>query len=144
MYASSADELEAATEALELMPHKGYVARVKLFPERKAKWVLLFRLDLTTRGHKTNNFAEASIRILKDVILRRYKAHNAVALVDLVTDTWETCFRDKLTDHANNRVPAHQLCYSKLLQKKLATAAKNIRALGNYVYEVPSATCLEY
>lgn len=67
IYASSTDELNAAaTEQLLSMPNKEYVQRVQRFLKQKAEWVLLFRPELTTRGHNTNNFAEASIRILKN------------------------------------------------------------------------------
>ncbi|EEC09299.1 hypothetical protein IscW_ISCW019942, partial [Ixodes scapularis] len=81
MYATSSEEFDCAIEELRQMPHRGYVARVEAFLERKTESVLLFRLAITTRGHNTNNFAEATIRILKDVVLCRRKAYNAVALV---------------------------------------------------------------
>lgn len=140
MYASSAADLEAAIEQLQLMSHKQYVQRVATFLERKAEWVLVFRSNLLTRGHNTNNFAEASIRVLKDVVLHRRKAYNAVALVDLVVDIWESYFRLRLLDHAYNRVPAHQLLYHKLLERMPSGAAEKIRPLGDSTYEVPSST----
>ncbi|KAH9366840.1 hypothetical protein HPB48_019513 [Haemaphysalis longicornis] len=120
------------------MNHKEYVQRVTTFLERKAEWVLLFRSDLLTRGHNTNNFAEASIRILKDVVLRRRKAYNAVALVDLVVDIWESYFTLRLLNHAYNRVPAHQLLNHKLLERMPSGAAEMIRPLGDSKFEVPS------
>lgn len=46
MYASSVDELKVATEALERMPLEVYMARVKLFLERKVDRVPLFCLEL--------------------------------------------------------------------------------------------------
>lgn len=140
MYASSAADLEAAIEQLQLMSHKQYVQRVATFLERKAEWVLVFRSNLLTRGHNTNNFAEASIRVLKDMVLHRRKAYNAVALVDLVVDIWESYFRLRLLDHAYNRVPAHQLLYHKLLERMPSGAAEKIRPLGDSTYEVPSST----
>ena len=35
-------------------------------------WCMAFRRDLMTRGHGTNNFSEANMRIFKEVILERY------------------------------------------------------------------------
>lgn len=138
MYATSSEELDCAIEELRQMPHRGYVARVEAFLERKTEWVLLFRLAITTRGHNTNNFAEATIRILKDVVLCRRKAYNAVALVDLVASVWEGYFERRLLTHANNRVSSHQLLYDKLLQRMPEGAAQTVQALGNNVYQVPS------
>ncbi|KAH6945296.1 hypothetical protein HPB50_007758 [Hyalomma asiaticum] len=139
MYASSMGELDAAVEQLKSMTNKEYVQRVEKFLQRKAEWVLLFRSKLMTRGHNTNNFAEASIRILKDVVLHRRKAYNAVALVDLVVEVWEAYFKLRLLDHAYSRVPAHELIYHKLLDKMPQDAAKGIKPLGSNRYEVPSA-----
>lgn len=84
MYAATVDEMEAAVKELQGRSHQGYIKRVMAFLERKSEWVLLFRSGLTTRGHNTNNFAEASIRILKDIVLHRRKAYNVVALVDFI------------------------------------------------------------
>ncbi|KAM7301395.1 uncharacterized protein ISCGN_016914 [Ixodes scapularis] len=138
MYATSPEELNCAIEELRQMPHRGYVARVEAFLERKTEWVLLFRLAITTRSHNTKNFAEATIRILKDVVLCRRKAYNAVALVDLVASVWEGYFERRLLTHANNRVSSHKLLYNKLLQRMPEGAAQTVQALGNNVYQVPS------
>lgn len=100
--------------------------------------MLLFRSNFLTSGPNTNNFAEAPIRILKDMGLRRRKAYNAAALVDLVVDIWESYFGLRLLDHAYHRVPAHQLLYHKLLERMPSGAAEMIRPLGVSKFEVPS------
>ncbi|KAM7315756.1 hypothetical protein ISCGN_005539 [Ixodes scapularis] len=138
MYASSPDELDAVTEELQQKSHQRYVARVEAFLERKEEWVLLFRSSTTTRGHNTNNFAEASIPILKDVVLCRRKAFNAVALVDLVATVWEGYFQRRLLNHAFNRVSARHILYDKILQRMPASAPQAVRPLGSHVYQVPS------
>ncbi|KAL1467959.1 hypothetical protein MTO96_041802 [Rhipicephalus appendiculatus] len=119
------------------MPNKEYGQRVQRFLERKAEWVLLFRSEHTTRGHNTNNYAEASIRILKDVVLHRRKVCNAVALVDLVMEVWEGYFKLRLLDHAYSRVPTHELLFHKLLCKMRRDAASRIKLLGRNVYKLP-------
>ncbi|XP_065306334.1 uncharacterized protein [Dermacentor albipictus] len=138
MYASSAEELAAATEELLRKPHRAYVTRVRAFLERKEEWVLFFRLSLMTRGHNTNNYAEATIRVLKDVVLGRQKAYNVVALVDLVATVWEDYFSRRLLNHAYNRVPAHQIFYSKLVHRMPESVAQSVCALGDSLYQVPS------
>jgi len=44
---------------------------------------LAYRNNIITRGHETNNYAEATVRLLKDIMLMldRQKAFNVVALV---------------------------------------------------------------
>ncbi|KAG0419844.1 hypothetical protein HPB47_003838 [Ixodes persulcatus] len=63
---------------------KAFVARVEAFLGKREEWVLLFRANITTWGHNTNNFAKATIRVLKDMVLNRTEAFSAVALVDAV------------------------------------------------------------
>lgn len=100
----------------------------------------LFRSDLTTRSHNTNNFAEASIRVLKDIVLQRCKAYNVVALIDFVASVWEDYFCRKLLAHAHNRKPMHQLQYDRLLSRMPASAAQAITALDTHTYQVPHGT----
>ncbi|XP_077486825.1 uncharacterized protein LOC144098184 [Amblyomma americanum] len=140
MYASTANDLNTTIAEMKAKSHKGYVARVLGFLERKAEWVLLYRSGMLTRGHTTNNFAEASIRVLKDVVLGRHKAFNVVALVDLIRSLWEGHLQKRLLKHAYNRVPSHKLLYDKLLERMPENAAASIRTLGSNLFEVPSCT----
>ena len=39
---------------------------------------------MINRGHNTNNYAEATFRIVKDIILTRLKAYNSPALLDYI------------------------------------------------------------
>jgi len=55
-------------------------------------------LDTLYRNNETNNYAEASIRIIKDVILNRTTAYNAVALVDFIVHVGE-----EYQDHTKNQ-----------------------------------------
>lgn len=139
MYASSVQDLEAATEELLQKPQRRYVSRMQKFLERKEEWVLFFWLGLITRGHNTNNYAEATIRVLKDVVLGRQKSHSVVALVDIVATVWEGYFSRRLLKHAYNRVTAHQVLYEKLVLRMPKSSVKLVRAFGDSMYEVPSA-----
>ncbi|XP_042150743.1 uncharacterized protein LOC121838519 [Ixodes scapularis] len=76
--------------------------------------VLLFHANITTRGHNTNNFIKATIHVLKDVVVSRTRAFNAVALVDAVA-VW-------------------------LLGRMQQGAADSMEPVGNNVYAVLSAT----
>lgn len=45
-----------------------FVQYIRNMWERKTEWILCFRTQLVTRGNDTNNFAEDSIRIFKDIV----------------------------------------------------------------------------
>ncbi|XP_077556983.1 uncharacterized protein LOC144170840 [Haemaphysalis longicornis] len=138
MYADTPESLEAAKKELHSQQHAGYINRVDTFMEKEAEWVLLFRLHFKTRGHNTNNYSEASIRILKDIVLSRTKAYNVVALVEFLAVTWETYFRNRIIDHANSRVAGHRLLYEKLLKRLPETAKDRTVSCGDGLYVVPS------
>ncbi|KAL3199854.1 hypothetical protein MRX96_043740 [Rhipicephalus microplus] len=140
MYADTAEKLEAATAEVKALQHDAFVSRVLTFLRRQEEWVQLYPLDVLTRGHNTNNFAEATIRVLKDVILNRVEAFNAVPLVDSVALVWEKYFESHILRHAYSRVAAHQLLYKRLLSRMPKDAAEAIQVVGQGQYIVPSAT----
>ncbi|KAL3197888.1 hypothetical protein MRX96_044648 [Rhipicephalus microplus] len=140
MYADIAEKLEAATAEVKALQHDAFVSRVLTFLRRQEEWVQLYCLDVLTRGHNTNNFAEATIRVLKDIILNRVEAFNAVALVDSVALVWEKYFESRVLRHAYSRVAAHQLLYKRLLSRMPKDAAEAIQVVGQGQYIVPSAT----
>lgn len=39
--------------------------------EKKEDWSIMYRAGYLVRGHQTNNFAEATMCIIKDIILNR-------------------------------------------------------------------------
>lgn len=94
---------------------------------------------LLTRGQNTNNYSEASIRILKDVVLCRTKAFNAAELAEFVMTEWERHFRDRLTCHYNHRVASHNLLFEELLRKCSGVTAHKIVQTSATTYSVPSS-----
>ena len=44
---------------------------VEDFMKRRAEWSLAFRSGEVLRGHHTNNFAEATMCVIKDIVLNR-------------------------------------------------------------------------
>lgn len=138
MYADSPKNLEEAMHNLEESCTTAYTSRVQTFLQQKEEWVLLYRTNLRTRGHNTNNFAEASIRVLKDIVLSRTKAFNAVALVESISDVWELYFKNRILKHANSRVPTHQLLYDSLLKKTPEGSEACVISRGENCFSVPS------
>ncbi|KAL1475857.1 hypothetical protein MTO96_036964 [Rhipicephalus appendiculatus] len=117
MYAGNEESLQAAIDELKLLHSEAYIQRVMSFLDRKQEWILLYRSEVTTRGHNTNNFAEASIRILKDIVLSRTKAFNTVALIESISQVWETYFQTRILKHANDRIPSHHILYDILVKR---------------------------
>lgn len=107
------------SKKLHSQQHKGYVSRTDAFME-KAEWVLLFRPDFETKGHNTNNYSEASIRILKDIVLRRTKPSMLLPL----WNSWLSLgYRRRIIDHAHSCVAGNRRLYEKLL-KRLSESAR--------------------
>jgi len=59
--------------------------------------------SLITRNNQTNNYSEASIRILKEIVLECTKAYNIVALIEFIAIIWDKYFINRLLDFAYNR-----------------------------------------
>lgn len=118
MYAVDTETFETAVEEFKgKCSHEKYKDRIVKFLDRKKEWAKIFRKDLLSRGHHTNNYVEASIRILKDIILCRTKAYNAVALVAFVANVWEDYFLKRLLHYAYQRVHRPQQIYNNLCKR---------------------------
>jgi len=144
MYARTTEELEESIlEFEDSTPHEGYRKRVKEFLERKEEWVSLFRDNLLMRGHHTNNFSEATIRILKDVILQRVKAYNVVALINYIVTVWENYMKTRILRVAYNRDSRPFLVYESLIRKMDPALVSRIKKIDENTYMVPSAQTSE-
>ena len=58
-------------------------------------------------GNHTNNFAEAGIKILKEIVFSRVKAYNLVQIFHFLTDTMEAYYCRKLLSVSNNRLDTY-------------------------------------
>lgn len=114
MKALDQEQLANAILELEESGFQKYIDRVSNFLSRKEEWLQIFRSTLMHRGHETNNYAEASIRILKDIILGRTKAFNVPAMVDFIVSVWESYFENRLLHYAYGRMAAPRLKYENL------------------------------
>ena len=117
MYAKTDDDLQAAIAKLKEGGLRNYVERVEKFLERQEEWVMAHRMDVLYRGHNTNNFAEVSIRIIKDIVLCRTKAYNAYALIDFIVSVYEEYFRRRILHYAFNREANPRKIFDKLCRK---------------------------
>ena len=63
----------------------------------------LLQKSLLIQGNHINNYVEAEMRTLKDLIFGRVKAYNLVQMFYFVVETLELYYKQKLTNIANNR-----------------------------------------
>ncbi|KAE8740735.1 hypothetical protein FOCC_FOCC013755 [Frankliniella occidentalis] len=71
--------------------------------DRRSEWALCFRSDYLTRGNNTNNYAESSIRQMKESIMERTRAYSLVQLFDFMTSRLELYYERRISFVLNNR-----------------------------------------
>ena len=117
--------------------------------DRREEWAICFRHKILNRGHNTNNFVEASIRVFKDVVLQRCKAFNSCALVDFVCKVFESYHRRHLLSFSNSRKTKNKIIYDQLCLKAKNLIVKQCDNISfavssdEYIYTVhaDTATC---
>lgn len=136
MYAKSREILDQAIDDLlhEKGNHPKFVQRFQKFFDRKEEWVLIYRQNLITRMNNTNNFAEATIRILKDIVLCRTKAFNVVALTDFSISMWEPYLIKKLLEYAHSRQNKVNVIYERFLKKTENFTSDQLREISKDMF----------
>ena len=81
-----------------------FIRHVNSYWPRRHKWAICFRQHLLIRGNQTNNYVEAGIKILKEIIFSHVKAYNVIEMVSFVTDTMELYYQRRLLHLANKRI----------------------------------------
>ena len=123
VYASSPLELSEIyhditnnpTSLISLYPN--VEERLRDMRQKEEEWALTHRSDLTTREKHTNNYSEASMRILKDRIFDRTRAYNVVQMFQYLSTTLELYFEKRLLDVAHNRPSPHLKLPSAISEK---------------------------
>ena len=87
--------------------YSNVLKRVKDMQENEEEWAIAHRYAITTRGKHTNNYSEASVRILKDRVFERTQAYNLVQMFQFLSKTLELYFEKRLLDVAHNRPSTH-------------------------------------
>ena len=91
----------------KIAKYSNVLKRVKNIQENEEEWAIAHRYDITMRGKHTNNYSEASVRILKDCVFERTRAYNLVQMFQFLSKTLELYFEKRLLDIAHNRPSAH-------------------------------------
>ena len=111
VYSNTEEELNARYKSLlssdtaKKYPH--FIKNVSVLWEKKRLWAHCFRKLLLIRGNHTNNYAEAGMKILKELIFGRVRAYNLVQMFYFVVETLELYYKRKLVNIANNRLESY-------------------------------------
>ena len=110
VYSHSENELERyyakLTDPSEQIPckYQKVCDRTSNHWKSRHEWALIYRQKLLTRGHNTNNIAEAGIRIIKDLVFERVKAYNLVQMFGFITETMELYFQNRLLEISHRHI----------------------------------------
>lgn len=119
--------------------YKNFIAYVNLNWERRHDWATCFRNGSTMRGINTNNYAEAGICILKDIVFKRIKAYNLIQVFNFITVTFETYYVRRLLAVAYNRIDRYiSLRYRGLGAYKVDEADISTLMDNGFTYKVKS------
>ncbi len=125
VYCKSEKELQAQYVSLtssatsQKYPH--FIKHMTSLWEKRSFWAHCFRTALLIRGNHTNNYAEAGIKILKELVFGRVKAYNLVQMFYFVVETLELYYKRKLVSVANNRLESYiALRFQGLNAKKIS------------------------
>jgi len=99
------------------------------------KWCLA-RRDDTIRGHQINNYSKITVRIFKDVVLSRVKAHNVIALIVFVCTVLNDYYYHRLREFANSRTSKARLFLQAQSKKANNIEPKNINQLSETEYTI--------
>lgn len=117
--------------------YENWVKYLEIYWNIKEKWCLAWRNE-DSRGHYTNNFCEASIRLFKDNILCRVKAYNVIALIDVISVVLEEFYRRKLREFANSRSSNVRVYFLNMIQKTSYLKKSDIICISELYFKVPS------
>ena len=96
----------------KIVKYTNVLKRVKELQDNEEQWAML-----CIRGKHTNNYSEASVRILKDRVFERTRAYNLVQPFQFLSTTLELYFEKRLLDIAHNRPSPHLKLPSEEIQK---------------------------
>jgi hypothetical protein len=107
MYSSSEESCQKAFDNALLLALKSFGNFLKYLQQcfaRKIDWCFANRKSVINRSHNTNNLAETNFRLIKDIILGRLKAPNAVSLLlSFICFEFDDYYCRRLTDVAFGR-----------------------------------------
>lgn len=138
MYSESKNDFQIIEARIKKEAPDNFIKRFENNCKRQEQWVRYHRSKIIYRNHDTNNYAEASIRIIKDILLNRTKAYNVVALLDFIMSVGEEYFTLRILNHAHGRHLETQRLYTKLCSKMIDINTSDVKKINESTYVIPS------
>ena len=111
VYAETEEQLICQHTVIKECPvtnkYPNYLEHIQTLWPRRQEWAHCYRKRILIRGNHTNNFAEAGMKILKEIVFSRVKAYNCVQLFHFVAETLESYYCRKLLSVSNNRLDTY-------------------------------------
>ena len=127
--------LKSANEAGSYVykyPH--VLLRIQNFWDWRSEWALSYRINKRMRNNHTNNYTEAGIRVLKEIIFGWVKSYNLVQMFDFIVSMMEKYYANQLLDIAHSRYrPGIALKFRQL--QKLTNTITNVEQHSECVLE---------
>lgn len=76
----------------------------------------------TEQNHKTNNICEATIHVIKKIVLSCTKAYNVIALLEYIANVFNKYLSTRFLNIACNRVAERHNLYEEFLSKIVDSA----------------------
>ena len=143
VYAQTEEELQRTYERFsadcDVCKYPQYIKHVQLLWPLRKEWAHCYRKTSLVRGNHTNNYAEAGMHILKELVFSRVKAYNLLQMFYFITETMERYYQSKLMSVAHSRFDRFiSLRYQGLNAKSYAKERINEVSRGHFT--VSSAT----
>ncbi|XP_062503901.1 uncharacterized protein LOC134180732 [Corticium candelabrum] len=88
----------------EVKKYPKFYSHMQSLWARRREWAHCYCRTILIGGNHTNNYAEAGMRILKELIFSRVKAYNLVQIFYFTTKIMERYYQSKLLSVAHSRV----------------------------------------
>ena len=111
VYAEKEEQLLKLYSSMQKCPkvlqYPKFLSHLKSLWPRRKEWAHCYRKRLLLRGNHTNNYSEAGMKILKELIFSRVKAYNMVQVFHFLSETLESYYCRKLLSVSNNRLDTY-------------------------------------
>ena len=111
VYAEMEEQLINLYSSLQKCPivlcYPKFLCHLKSLWPRRKEWAHCYRKRLLLRGNHTNNYSEAGMKILKELVFSRVKAYNMVQVFHFLSETLESYYCRKLLSVSNNRLDSY-------------------------------------
>ncbi|KAK4300177.1 hypothetical protein Pmani_027605 [Petrolisthes manimaculis] len=128
VYASSESDFDydwkSFCQTPEAKKYELYIRYLTTLIQRKAEWSTMYRAEFLLCGHQTNNFAESTVCIIKDIILNRCKASNPCQLIVFMNEVYDVYMKQCVLDVSLGR--------RKLMSPTEGSISKDNIIMSNY------------